>query len=408
MSDETETEKLKAAAFVHPLYAPKDEDTESRMHDFALELGLPTTKPYLKALSAFTVACKTADAKGSELIAFPGDANYYANTGLSYSVATQTRNALKKSGKLALAQKAKAGSAAVYQFSGVDLNGRFKTKVDWPVRVRQPKPGGRSRAKGKELLRNACVRKFGSSYRDAEKRMETLNAFYSAHFLEHEGEIFWGGAQRIFNESRLDRGGRLYGDWQQFNEAQRLQFKLDGEAVVEIDITACFLFIASALEGTPIVHKDPYSQVPWVTDKNKRNLCKRLLSAHLSKEGGLTQFPQGVRGEFDIPKRDKYTDYLNPILDKFPVLRTAKAQGLEIMFRESECILATIEALKEEGIAAYPVHDCLIVKKANKDAAIQVLQAQMYKHFEAVPWMKVSYADGAEELIDPSEANLAD
>jgi hypothetical protein len=234
--------------------------------------------------------------------------------------------------------------------------------------------------------------------------METLNAFYSTHFLEHEGEIFWGGAQRIFNESRLDRGGRLYGDWQQFNEAQRLQFKLDGEAVAEIDITACFLFIASALEGTTIVHKDPYTEVPWVNDKDKRKLCKKLLSAHLSKDGGLTRFPQGVRGEFDIPRKVSLADYLNPILETFPVLKTAKARGMEIMFRESECILATIEALKEEGIAAYPVHDCLIVKEADKDAAIQALQAQMNNHFEAVPWMKISYANRTEEPIAPSWA----
>ena len=122
--------------------------------------------------------------------------------------------------------------------------------------------------------------------------MERLNKAYSSHPLASPDGTAWGGAYRIFNEGRLDRGGRIYGDWQQLNEGERLKLTVDGEPLAEIDITACFLFILSARAGCPISDKDPYKAIPWVVDKPSRDLAKILVAAIISSDGPLTRFPR--------------------------------------------------------------------------------------------------------------------
>ena len=46
--------------------------------------------------------------------------------------------------------------------------------------------------------------------------------------------------KRAFHEGRMDRGGRLYGDWQYLPAKERLKLRIDGSSVCEIDATARF------------------------------------------------------------------------------------------------------------------------------------------------------------------------
>ena len=245
---------IEADAFVHPQYAPKNEATAELMRTLAKQLGLGERDVYVAALSSFVVACKTAHAKGSNLIAFPGDANYYAGAGFGYPAAKKTRDALIAQGYLEPFQKAQKGFAAVYQFGDIDLSGQFTSNITWPIRIRETKQPGQQ--KGRLLRRDECVRRFRSTFRDAEDRVKALNKVYAEHSLASSDGISWEGVHRVFNNGSFECGGRLYGDWQQLKEEKRLQLTIDGKAVAEIDITACYLFIASALSGHPIIDKD--------------------------------------------------------------------------------------------------------------------------------------------------------
>lgn len=393
---------LKADAFVNPYYHPHDDETEEKINSLARELGFPEKKKYAAALSSFIVACKVAEAKGSKLISFSGNANYYDRTSFGYPIAKSTRDALIEHGFLKAVQAQKKGSAIVYEVSNIDTSGSFTSKIPWPILVREKKK--RTQSKGIILRREACKKRFRGSYREAECRMKKLNRFYAEHPLSSPDGNSWGGARRIFNNGSLSLGGRLYGDWQQLKEEDRLQLTIDGKPVVEIDITACFLFIASALSGMPVSGDDPYSQVNWVKDEQTRKLCKRLVASIISKDGPLKQFPQGVRGEFSIPSGPSgkhLDDFQGGILDTFPVLGSLSTTGLKVMYRESETVLAAIETLAENGIVAYPVHDCLIVPEENKEEAISTLLNQLQKDYGSAPWMTVGYSNGREEKINP-------
>ena len=293
----------------------------------------------------------------------------------------------------------KRGQSIVYRANDLDIDGQFQSKEEWPVRVRESKE--RWENKGQSILKRHCRRRFGSAYREEEIRLEKLNRTYEAHPLKALDGTHWGSVFRGFNEGRLDRGGRLYGDWQQLKEIDRLKLTIDGEPVVEIDVVASFLFIVSAKDGRPVVSTDPYTDIPWVKDHRKRDLAKRLVSAIISKDGPLTKFPVGLRNDFSIPKKDKLADYTGTILATYHQLDPPAVSGMYAMFLESEAIIGAIEALIAKGFVSYPVHDCLLVAEKHKDVAIEEIWRQMDDRFGAKPWLKVSYGAGCEEFYDP-------
>ena len=83
------------------------------------------------------------------------------------------------------------------------------------------------------------------------------------------------GYVRIFNNNSWEKGGRLYsigGGYQLLPLQQRVQMKINGESVYEIDIRASFLTIYHALVGEPLKSlefpgeplkdwEDPYARV---------------------------------------------------------------------------------------------------------------------------------------------------
>lgn len=399
-------EFLEAQAFVHPVYYPKDEATLAHVDGQLEALGMPSTEKHRSALSSVVVAGKAAAGKGSNLIVIPGDANYYIKSLCTRAEAVAVREALKACGKLTPVTKQRRGQAVVYELEHLDLTGRFQSCEPWSVRVREKKKRGQSR--GREILHNECVRRFGGRYRDAEKRIERLNRTYAAHSLSSPSGVHWGGAYRVFNEGRLDKGGRLYGDWQQLSEKDRLKLTIDDEPVVEIDIAACFLFILSALDGRPITDRDPYRRIPWVSTEQDRKLAKRLIASTISMDGPLRRFPQGVRDKFSIPKAKSLAEYQDPILDTFPQLRKPAVTGMKAMFLESEAVLATIEELAKSGLVSYPVHDCLIIQEKHWESAARTLMSQMEKSFGARPWLTVSFRDGTIEHLDPAKRLIYD
>ena len=389
---------VEADAFVRPIYKPKDTETEKAVLTVLEQLGLPTDEKHIAALASTVVAAKAAS-RGEGQIACPGDSGYYTETLYGWRIAKKVRQALVVNGYLEALNKQKRGQSVVYRTNGLDFDGQFQSKEEWPVRVRESKE--RWENKGQSILKRDCRRRFGPAYRAEENKLETLNRTYEAHPLKALDGTHWGSVFRGFNEGCLDKGGRLYGDWQQLKEIDRLKLMIDGEPVVEIDVVASFLFIVSAKGAFPVVSKDPYADIPWVTDEPTRDLAKRLVSAIISKDGPLMKFPVGLRDEFTIPKKDKLADYRDPILATYPQLDPPAVSGMEAMFLESEAIIGTIEALIAKGIVSFPVHDCLLVAEEHKDTAIEELWKQMDDRFGAKPWLKVSYGGRPGELYDP-------
>lgn len=51
------------------------------------------------------------------------------------------------------------------------------------------------------------------------------------------------------------------------------------------------------------------------------------------------------------------------------------------MYQESEIILASMLALWDRGIPAYPVHDCLLCRQQDQEEVVAAIQQKMTQQF---------------------------
>jgi hypothetical protein len=147
------------------------------------------------------------------------------------------------------------------------------------------------------------------------------------------------GYRRIFNEGDRenygwDKGGRLYsqGDdsYQRLKKEKRLEMTINGEPVVEIDITASYLTIYHALKGEPF---DP-SLDPYTFQGLDRGLVKLWAIATFGNSKHLTRWPTELSKDYRKDKGYKPGDRypvktIRALLEEqYPVLREWGQDGI--------------------------------------------------------------------------------
>jgi hypothetical protein len=101
--------------------------------------------------------------------------------------------------------------------------------------------------------------------RNLRKEVAELNAHFAAHKLEGARHIGWVRKFHGVSSDKymLNRGGRLYSqppmpatNYQSMPQERRLELRMDGEPVSEIDISASYLTIFYAAHGKRIEMND--------------------------------------------------------------------------------------------------------------------------------------------------------
>jgi hypothetical protein len=401
-------ETLKADAFVSVRYVPRDDYTLAHVENLARDLKLdPTSDAVIRCLSGVLIATRRAAKKGG-LIAFSANCNDYAGEMVGYRQARPILEHLKATRFLTQVSAPAKGFATIYLADLEDDRSlRFAARSPGKVIVKLPKPE-RSKKRPKDdpkavpMSRQKALRTFGEHFLREEDRLRRLNDALSAHPVETtEGDTLYV-MNRIFNDGRMDCGGRLYGDWQNMKEVERLKLKIDGAAVCEIDLKGSYLFIAAAVAGCPILRNDPYAEIAYVArDHSKRKVAKRLTVAIISQGKRFRRFPEAFYDDFPILKGQKLKDYQEPIFEAYPFLENLPISGLEVMYLEAEIIMRTMEALLEAGIPSFPVHDCLICRESDHRVAVEELQRQMVDALGCSAAMSISFHDGREDVVKP-------
>ena len=253
----------------------------------------------------------------------------------------------------------------------------------------------------------------------SESRIQALNDFWRQHPLELPNGHAVASATRVFHDGRFDAGGRIYGGWTGLDQkSKRLQCTIDCEPIVEIDIRASQPTLLSSLLGYKLGRLGPqdewddvYGELSnlasvhhyWtiVDDKidkielikRNRNVAKGVVMAligsglplkakatsELVKDYGLT--PQGWS-----LFRDKLVATI-PALNELEPRYDHKGQldgyinGAGFLsHHESEMTLRTVEALIEQDVPAYSVHDSLIVKVSDAVVAAKVFRQTIHDY----------------------------
>ena len=223
------------------------------------------------------------------------------------------------------------------------------------------------------------------------RRLLEVNKFLVAQ--NYQGTEFYG-LRRIFNEGdhpsfNWNQGGRLYGvgedNYQLLKKAQRRKIKINGEAVVELDINASYLRILHGLRGFPLpTQNDIYA----IT-----GLSRALVKAWVSATLGHTTFHRAwpPRSLADLKKagvvvgsKMTYPGLMPKVLAHFPVLQDWPDCGVRwssLMYEEAEAMMSTMETLRYEGVAALPVHDSLIVPKSHGQLAARIIKETFEERF---------------------------
>lgn len=244
----------------------------------------------------------------------------------------------------------------------------------------------------------AAEREFKKPYHKAKDAVDELNKFYQRHPLKlpaHDSAgAYCGSVGRIFHHGKMDAGGRFYGAYTGLNGDYRLKSTIDGEPIVQIDLNAAQPVLFSSLMGYRIKDTgresggwyDLYGEMAWELSKGDivrqdeeraklkavgveligyGNPNKRHPSADLKNKHGIT-----TDWDFEI--------YHDKILKWVPALQYLDKEYLNgaafITFHESEIVLRTIQELHSQGVPAYPMHDCLILKESDQELGLDIFR----------------------------------
>lgn len=267
-----------------------------------------------------------------------------------------------------------------------------------------------------QLTKPAGVTRNTPVARNMRSEVAELNAHFATHSLEGARHIGW--VRKFHGASpdkyMLNRGGRLYSqppmpatNYQSMPQARRLELRLDGDHVSEIDISASYLTIYYAAHGQRIPMDDAYSNIVG-PDALDRAIVKFWVNASFGNRSLITKWSKNLKKDFQKRNRDhgweidskKYPIRLvrEKTLASHPLLaqwgtRTAPNMPWSyghLMFSESRVIISTMLRLaREHNIPALPVHDSLIVPRSKEAIAEGVLDEQFTKIIGAKPKLKI-------------------
>ncbi|MGY4173985.1 hypothetical protein [Bradyrhizobium sp. USDA 4529] len=255
-------------------------------------------------------------------------------------------------------------------------------------------------------------------------QVEALNAFFDKHTLVY-GQIKHLGWVRKFHKAgnlqtyRWDKGGRLYSYpqnaacYQHLSEPQRLEMRIDGEDVVEIDISSSYLTIFYAWCDQKLdTESDAYGGILGPTNLD-REVAKFCINVSFGNGQFLTAWTKKIKQEFRdrLERKGLSPDAFNPkaypmreikrrVLERHPILerlggeiRGRVRDWADLMFVESQIIIGTMLELMAKDIPSLPVHDSLIVPASKEAVAVTVLKQQFRTHTGVMPKLDVGRAD---------------
>tara|TARA_R110002153_G_scaffold114576_1_gene257398 strand:- start:1598 stop:3028 length:1431 start_codon:yes stop_codon:yes gene_type:complete len=247
----------------------------------------------------------------------------------------------------------------------------------------------------------------------AARAVKQMNAYWAKHPLtlpatNTDRAKLFASATRIFHDGSLIKGGRWYGGWTSLKSDLRLQMHIDNEPVCEIDLNGSQPTLFSALLGVQMnvggTWTDVYDAVVQRLKSDEeskllRKMVKQVIvemlgtGNHQRTGPADTEAPEkplqfnDVQLFFDTEySRETYLNIQRETLEVFPALRQLDKKHLNatgyLSFHESEILTQTLITLKDLDVVAYGVHDCVMVRKRDRDLAVETYR-QVIKNYVA-------------------------
>ncbi|SFM41566.1 hypothetical protein [Methylobacterium pseudosasicola] len=163
---------------------------------------------------------------------------------------------------------------------------------------------------------------------------------------------------RIFGRGRTDKGGRLYGWWQQLPKARRAECLINGEILVEPDFPRLHPTLLYAMRGHRLRH-DPYETGAFPRDEGKLALnvalnAKSIPAAAAYLVNKERSWGHGLAYTYRVLKA---VQKRNPLIAR----DIGADRGIDCMAIDSRMCLDVLKACEGAGVPALPVHDSFLV-----------------------------------------------
>lgn len=234
---------------------------------------------------------------------------------------------------------------------------------------------------------------FRSEYSKAVRPLKAMNAYWQQHPLYNPIQNeYYAAATRIFHNASITSGGRWYGGWinkEYIKAEQRLDFLIDGEPVCEVDLNASLPTLLSCLVSKPMrigeTWTDAYQclvdQLPNI--ENARDKVKQVF-VELIGTGNPNKREPSKQPNSILENVDEFVLIRDLALDMYPALNDLNKKHMNftdaLSFHEANILTNTLLQLKQQGVVAYPIHDCVMVKEKHKDIAVKTFRAEFSKY----------------------------
>ncbi|WP_417605096.1 hypothetical protein [Primorskyibacter flagellatus] len=216
-----------------------------------------------------------------------------------------------------------------------------------------------------------------------------------------------GYGSRDFNHENFDVGGRYQCAYSNVPAVDRANYTLNGEPIVEVDISACNPTILTAMTGR--VHSswlgrditDPYETLVTedFTREEIKNVIVRLIGAgNAKKQAGFPDYQLGLATATSRDKKgkptkfranQKYKDLLQHLREMLPCLNDLKRKILDsntLSFHESEIMTRVAEGRMYMGHPTYILHDGILVPESHAAGVAEHLQVAFEGYCDSMGW----------------------
>lgn len=216
------------------------------------------------------------------------------------------------------------------------------------------------------------------------KAERNLNALLDLEILGKDFFGFYDMAEliyfiRIYNNGRLDQGGRIFFNLQYFPQSSfklhlRSYYIIDEEPTIELDYGAQHLRMVYALEGIDYREPDPFT-IPGINfprgivkaamytllnAKTYRDAQKSITRDTLNSRPGAVELIKRITAAFP-----EIADYLH------------SGYGIRLQNRDSNIAVKVVKVLLEQGYGIIPIHDSFVVPKS-AEAALRDAMTEAY------------------------------
>ena len=243
---------------------------------------------------------------------------------------------------------------------------------------------------------------YGPAYSRAVRSVKQMTAMWLQHPIHlpmtlSSAEMYFASATRIFHNGNFDSGGRWYGGWTSLTRETRKHLTIDGEPVVEVDLNASLLTLLSCVVSQPMqcgdTWDDAYAAVaerlefdePYDVSraKVKQVIVELIGTGNPHKAEPAAHDKDSPFDDSQISK-EQFNHVRELCHQAYPALLTLNNKDMNFVaalsYYEATIITQTMLKLKDMGVAAYSMHDGLIVKQRNADTTVSTLR-EVYNEY---------------------------